>query len=130
MNHDEYRKWRQRRQAAWIGNNRTRRHPDREAERLIEFAFRWAPYGGAAEEEILVHFGMTTRRFVERLWQIIPESDCAQDEVRSLASTYPHPRWPASDSGPYLSSTDRCVEAPGAVPANSRAVEKIAEIYR
>jgi hypothetical protein len=92
MNSREYRQWRQRRRAAWIEANRTRNHPDIEAERLIDFASMWAPYGGATEEEILVQFGMTRRRFIERLWQVIPESNCVQDEVRSLASAYPHDR--------------------------------------
>ena len=83
------RAYRQRRRAAWIEANRKRSHPDTESERLIEFAVRWAPFGGATEEEILVHFGMTPRRFIERLWQVIPESTCAQDEIRVLASAYP-----------------------------------------
>ncbi|TQC47204.1 hypothetical protein EEB14_21765 [Rhodococcus sp. WS4] len=91
MNSREYRQWRQRRRAAWIEANRKRNHPDTEVERLIEFASRWAPFGGAPEEEVLVHFGMTMRRFIERLWQVIPDSNCAQGEMRSLASTYPHP---------------------------------------
>ncbi|MDI9978212.1 hypothetical protein QM841_32240 [Rhodococcus sp. IEGM 1307] len=92
MNSREYRQWRQRRRATWIEANRTRSHPDTEAEHLIEFARMWAPYGGATEEEMLVHFGMTTSRFIERLWQVIPESNCAQDEIRNLANAYPHQR--------------------------------------
>lgn len=52
----------------------------------------WAPYGGPDEDEILVHFGMSRLRFIERLWQVIPDSNCAQGEMRSLASTYPAPR--------------------------------------
>ncbi|MFC9556779.1 hypothetical protein ACFTWF_38830 [Rhodococcus sp. NPDC056960] len=90
MNSREYRRWRQRRRAAWIDANRKRNHPDPEAERLIEFAMMWAPFGGATEEDILVRFGMTGRRFVERLWQVMPEADCAQDDVHILASVYPH----------------------------------------
>ncbi|AII03350.1 hypothetical protein C8E05_7179 [Rhodococcus wratislaviensis] len=92
MNSREYRRWRQRRRAAWIQANRTRNHPDPEAEHLIEFAMMWAPFGGATEEEILVRFGMTARRFIERLWQVIPESDCAQDDICILATVYPHHR--------------------------------------
>ncbi|WP_308257028.1 DUF3263 domain-containing protein [Rhodococcus rhodochrous] len=62
-------------------------------ELLLEFASRWAPYGGANEGEILVRFGMSRLRFIERLWQIIAESNCAQEEIRSLANAYPrHPR--------------------------------------
>lgn len=90
MNSREYRRWRQRRRAAWLDVNSNRRHPDAEAELHIEFASMWAPYGGATEEEILVRFGMTTREFVERLWQIVPESSCDQDEIRNLASAYPY----------------------------------------
>ncbi|QDQ94279.1 hypothetical protein FND50_28275 [Rhodococcus sp. WB9] len=89
MNSQEYRKLRQRRRTLRARVNRERCHPDIEAERLIEFATVWAPYGGATEEEILVNFGMTRRRFIERLWQVIPESNCIQDEIRRLASAYP-----------------------------------------
>ncbi|MFE5708200.1 hypothetical protein [Rhodococcus koreensis] len=89
MNSREYGQWRQRRRAAWIEANRKRNHPDTEANRLIEFATMWAPFGGATEEEILVQFGMTARRFIERLWQVVPESNCVQDEVQILARAYP-----------------------------------------
>ncbi|SEB47548.1 hypothetical protein SAMN04490220_1937 [Rhodococcus jostii] len=89
MNPRDYRQLCQRRRAAWIEVNRKRNHPDTEAERLIEFASMWAPFGGAPEEEILVRFGMTTHRFVERLWQVIPQSNCVQDEICSLANAYP-----------------------------------------
>ncbi|MFD9667970.1 hypothetical protein ACFWAY_41315 [Rhodococcus sp. NPDC059968] len=92
MNPNEYRQLRQRRRDAWIEANRTRKHPDTEAETLIDFARAWAPYGGASEEEILVHFGMTRYRFIERLWQIISESSCTQEEIHTLASAYPHRR--------------------------------------
>ncbi|ABG99923.1 hypothetical protein RHA1_ro08879 (plasmid) [Rhodococcus jostii RHA1] len=101
MNSRNYRQWRHRRRDAWIKGHHKPNHPDTEAARLIEFASTWAPYGGATEEDILVHFGMTTRRFIERLWQVIPESTCAQDEKRSLASAYPpHPRTSDSTSIP------------------------------
>jgi len=99
MNPREYRKWRQKRRADWIEANRERKHRNTEAERLIEFASMWAPYGGVPEEEVLVHFGMTTHQFIERLWQFIPESNCDQEEIRSLASAYPHNRR-TSDSPP------------------------------
>lgn len=92
MNSREYRQWRERRLAAWDEANRKRKHRNTEADRLIEFASMWAPYGGAPEEEILVHFGMTTHQFIERLWQFIPESNCDQEEIRSLASAYPPSR--------------------------------------
>ena len=88
MNSREYRQFRQRRHAARRHAHRDRVHPDTEAERLIEFASMWIPFGGATEEEILVHFGMTKRRFIERLWQVLPASNCGQDEIRNLASAY------------------------------------------
>ena len=91
MNSHEYRRWSQRRRAAWAEVDRTRKHRDTEAERLIEFASMWAPYGGPDEEEILVRFGMSRLRFIERLWQVLPDSNCAQGEIRSLASTYSTP---------------------------------------
>ncbi|TQC43926.1 hypothetical protein EEB14_40375 [Rhodococcus sp. WS4] len=79
---------RQRRRAARIEANK-RNHPDPEAKHLIEFASMWAPFGGVAEEEVLVRFGMTAHRFIERLWQVIAESGCAEEEVGDLASVYP-----------------------------------------
>lgn len=90
MNSREYRRWRQRRRAAWAEANRTHKHCEADAERLIEFASMWAPYGGPTEEEILVHFGMSRSRFIECLWQVILESNCAQEEIHSLTSAYPH----------------------------------------
>lgn len=89
MNSREYRHWRQRRHAARIESNRKRTHPDAEAARLIEFASIWAPYGGVPEGEILVHFGMTPRKFVERLWLVTRESNCDDEEIRNLTSAYP-----------------------------------------
>nr|WP_083849776.1 hypothetical protein [Rhodococcus sp. JVH1] len=92
MSSREYRKWRQRCGAASIEANHKHNHTDTETEHLIEFASRWAPFGGAPAQEILVNFGMTTHRFIERLWQVIPESNCVQEQIRSLASAYPHNR--------------------------------------
>ena len=90
MNSREYRQWRQRRRAGRTEVNRT--HPDMEAERLIGFASMWAPYGGASEEEILMNFGMTRRRFLARLWQVIPESTYSRAEIHSLEDAYPRHR--------------------------------------
>ncbi|WP_248950065.1 hypothetical protein, partial [Rhodococcus opacus] len=78
----------QRRHAARIEANR-RSHLDTEAAHIIGFARKWAPFGGASEEETLVHFGMTAHRFIDRLWQVIAESDYAEDELPRLASVYP-----------------------------------------
>lgn len=100
MNSLEYRQWRQRRRAAGIDDKLKRKHPDVEAARIIEFASMWAPYGGAPDEEILVHFGMTTHRFIERLWEVVPESKCIREEICGLANAYAHPRRSGSSPVP------------------------------
>ncbi|WP_037240497.1 hypothetical protein [Rhodococcus wratislaviensis] len=92
MNTQQYRRLRHRHRSTRVEVNRKCKHPDKEAELLIEFACRWIPYGGATEEEILVNFGMTKLRFAERLWQVIPKSNCDHEEIRRLASAYPHHR--------------------------------------
>jgi hypothetical protein len=46
----------------------------------------WAPYGGATEEEILVNFGMTPDRFLERLLQILLHSNFTQEETTRLTN--------------------------------------------
>jgi len=64
-----YRRWQHRRREA----NRTRAEKprvDREVEDILEFVRMWAPYGGAPAEEILVRFGMSPSRFVEKLREI------------------------------------------------------------
>ncbi|TQC41707.1 hypothetical protein EEB14_53150 [Rhodococcus sp. WS4] len=100
MNSREYRLLRQRRRVARIEANRKRnRRRDTEAEHLIGFARMWAPFGGASEEDILVHFGLTTHRFIDRLWQAIAESTCAEDEILRLACVYPQ-HWKTSESSP------------------------------
>lgn len=80
-----------RRRACWTESDSNRNHLDVDADHLIGFARMWAPYGGATEAEIFVLFGMTRRRFIERLWQVIPGANCDQDEVRILAVAYPPP---------------------------------------
>lgn len=65
------------------------RHTDQSARRLIEFAVIWAPYGGASSEDVLVNFGMTSSRFVECLWQIVEEVDCAPETIEMLTHAYP-----------------------------------------
>lgn len=92
-------------------SKRQTQHRDTEAERLIEFASMWAPYGGVPEEEVLVRFGMTTHQFIERLWQFIPESNCDQEEIRNLASAYPPSRRTSSATRPAIPSAAFTVEA-------------------
>ncbi|QDQ95425.1 hypothetical protein FND50_35070 [Rhodococcus sp. WB9] len=89
MKSSDYRRWRQPRHAAGVEVNRKRKHRDNEAAILIEFASMWAPYGGACEDDILVQFGLSRRQFIDRLWQTIPESNCALEEIQRLARAYP-----------------------------------------
>lgn len=65
------------------------KHLDVESQRLLEFAAVWAPYGGTSEEDILVNFGMTTDRFVERLWQVL---HCGSHEIDVCMRAYPDRR--------------------------------------
>lgn len=89
MKPSEYRRWRQRQHAARGEIKPQRKHRDNESAALIEFASMWAPYGGAGEDEILVQFGMSRLQFIDRLWQKIPESNCALEERQLLARAYP-----------------------------------------
>lgn len=42
-----------------------------ENRRIVDFAVRWAPYGGPPAEDILVEFGMSSRRFYQQLKDIV-----------------------------------------------------------
>ena len=53
---------------------------------MVAVARMWAPYGGATEEEILVNFGMTPDRFLERLLQILLHSNFTQEETTRLTN--------------------------------------------
>ena len=98
MNSREYRRLRQRRRrAAGIEANRKGNHPGTEAERLIGFARMWAPFGGAPEEDIFLHFGLTANQFIDPLWYAIAESKCAEDERLRLGSVYPQ-QWKTDES--------------------------------
>jgi hypothetical protein len=44
---------------------------DRADHDLLTFAISWLPYGGGPEDEILVNFGMTKRRYVNRLREVV-----------------------------------------------------------
>ncbi|MFW0789563.1 DUF3263 domain-containing protein [Gordonia sp. CPCC 205333] len=37
------------------------------ADELIDFARRWAPYGGGSDEDILVQFGISEHEYFRRL---------------------------------------------------------------
>ncbi|WP_160094417.1 DUF3263 domain-containing protein [Rhodococcus sp. T7] len=40
---------------------------DRVDAAILEFAWRWLPYGGPTAEDILIEFGMTTARYEQQL---------------------------------------------------------------
>ncbi|MGW5153239.1 hypothetical protein [Rhodococcus koreensis] len=61
-----------------------------EAARFIQFAQAWIPYGGAADEDIFISFGMTRNRFIQKLRHFIVEVDLDATAVRELADTYPY----------------------------------------
>ncbi|REE75476.1 uncharacterized protein DUF3263 [Rhodococcus wratislaviensis] len=65
-----YRRWRDRRR---VVERRRQHHPkvSREAEEILDFARRWAPFGGVPEDETFERFGMSTHRFKERLQHIV-----------------------------------------------------------
>jgi len=83
MRSREHRRWRQRRRP---GKGDEHTYPESESEDLVAFARMWAPYGGATEEEILVNFGMTPDRFLERLLQILLHSNFTQEETTRLTN--------------------------------------------
>ncbi|GAF50242.1 DUF3263 domain-containing protein [Rhodococcus wratislaviensis] len=51
---------------------------DRESSELVAFAAKWQPFGGAAAGEILVHFGLTPRRYYLRLGHVLDFFDPGQ----------------------------------------------------
>ncbi|WP_228538023.1 Zn-ribbon domain-containing OB-fold protein [Nocardia sp. XZ_19_231] len=57
---------------------------DSAAKSLLGFAIRWAPFGGATADELLVSFGMTHRRFLQMVDEVLRplRTDCMQ--VRGL----------------------------------------------
>jgi hypothetical protein len=49
---------------------RDRRLVDRDDHELLRFTIGWLPYGQVPEDELLVRFGLTRRRFTERIREI------------------------------------------------------------
>jgi hypothetical protein len=87
-----YRRHHDRLRAAWLrGQGQTQLTT--EAEDFVEFALKWAPFGGAPAEETFVLFGMTRARFFERLWQLVQDGQISTELSRSLAAAYPPPTW-------------------------------------
>ncbi|MFE3000697.1 hypothetical protein ACFXG4_37570 [Nocardia sp. NPDC059246] len=54
---------------------------------IVSFAQNWVPFGGVPCDETFIRFGMTERRFIEKLWQIVDQSECA-DLHQLLSGTY------------------------------------------
>lgn len=67
----------------------SQRHLSGEAAEIIRFALIWAPYGGVPADEALQRFGMSTRRFIERLWQAAEEAGCDLQITNQFARIYP-----------------------------------------
>ncbi|WP_342661423.1 hypothetical protein Rruber_05192 (plasmid) [Rhodococcus ruber] len=42
---------------------------------MVAFAHRWMPYGGTADDEILVEFGLTPTQFYLRVIEILEKRD-------------------------------------------------------
>lgn len=68
-----YRQWRERRREAEATRTGESR-PDKEAKELLEFARKWEPFGGAPADEVFVRFGLSPRRFAQRLREALPKA--------------------------------------------------------
>jgi len=60
---------------------------DPDAARIIEFAIRWAPFGGADCEDLLVAFGVGRDRFVEKLGEALRPGRTDRQEAAWLKRT-------------------------------------------
>lgn len=87
--HRIYTRWRHRRRQAAVASERTR--SSKEAEDLIRFARTWAPYGGGSDEDILVQFGMTRSRFIDRLLRVLTAEALDPGLAAQLADAYTRP---------------------------------------
>ncbi|WP_157117059.1 hypothetical protein [Nocardia vaccinii] len=61
---------------------RSTRSVDADAGSAIEFAIRWAPFGGAGHGDLLIAFGVSRRRFVEMLHEGLRARRMDNKEVR------------------------------------------------
>ncbi|MFC9839931.1 hypothetical protein ACFVKB_40055 [Rhodococcus sp. NPDC127530] len=59
----------------------------KELNEFIDFAEKWAPYGGPPDDETFVTFGMTPARFRQRLHELIIEA--RQDTPLDTALNHP-----------------------------------------
>lgn len=81
---------------------------------LVTFASRWAPYGGAPDEEVFINFGMPMHRFREKLREAVMAGFCDPRNADYLIDVY---RLSGSDriqDSPQLLATDRVGSLPSA----------------
>lgn len=81
--------------------------PTTEAQDFGEFASRWAPYGGAPNDEIFVRFGMTLDRFCERLWQLVDEGEISVELSVAFSDAFPPPIHVSEVPRPPTGASDR-----------------------
>jgi hypothetical protein len=65
--------------------------PPDEAERMLDFARRWYPYGGGSAEDILVEFGIGERDYFKRLTDVLdaqagPDGDAVVAAIREVCT--------------------------------------------
>lgn len=82
-----YRRKRRARMSAELRRTRHRSLPSESAD-YIDFAQTWAPYGGPPAEDILVRYGMTTKRFLDALANAIASPSCDPRIAADLRGTY------------------------------------------
>lgn len=66
--------------------SRQKQHPlqVKEVDELVRFARMWAPYRTVPEEEVFVRFGISRSCFIERLREIVTNSDCDDEGLLTL----------------------------------------------
>lgn len=74
---------------------------------LVTFAGRWAPYGGAPDEEVFINFGMAMHRFREKLREAVVAGFCDPRTADYLIDVY------------HLSDPDTIQESPQAIATDS-----------
>jgi hypothetical protein len=60
--------------------------PPDEAERMVDFARRWYPYGGGSAEDILVEFGIGERDFFQRLADVLDSNQAARQDDENIVA--------------------------------------------
>ncbi|AII08245.1 MULTISPECIES: hypothetical protein [Rhodococcus] len=70
---------------------------------LIDFALRWAPFGGPNDDDLLVEFGMTSRTYYNRLARALrvrPPAEVGEDIHRALLALCYRPHTTSYESEP------------------------------